>query len=86
MDEKFEADSPQEDPSPYSWREAATAEQLRQAVAEEREWDLRIRMVALDQAVAALPHLVSGIEGEEFKIGAVKRAAREFEKVLRGES
>lgn len=80
MTEKFEADSPDEDP--YGYRASLATAQA----AEEKEWDLRIRMVALDQAVAALPHLVSGIEGEEFKLGAVKRAAREFEKVLRGES
>lgn len=73
MTEKIEADFPGEDA--YS-----------AASFEEREWDLRIRMVALDQAVAALPHLASGIESEEFKIGTVKRAAAEFEKVLRGEN
>jgi len=77
MSEKFEADLPGED----GFRLYPD-----QAAAEEREWDLRIRMVALDQAVAALPHLASGIESEEYKIGTVKRAAKEFEKVLRGEN
>ena len=80
MTEKFEADSPGED----EW--APYRPEIDRAAAEDREWDLRIRMVALDQAVAALPHLASGIESEEYKIGTVKRAAKEFEKVLRGEN
>jgi len=50
------------------------------------EDDLRIRMFALDMAVTALPTLSSGIESEDFRLLTVRKAAVEFEKILRGEA
>jgi PAS domain-containing protein len=50
------------------------------------EDDLRIRMAALDMAVAALPHLVSIADNEEMKFRIIRRASAEFEKILRGEA
>jgi hypothetical protein len=49
------------------------------------EDDLRIRMFALDMAVTALPSLSSKLEPEEYKLGVIRRAAAEFEKILRGD-
>lgn len=51
-----------------------------------REQDERVRMFALDMAVQALPALASSVDGEEQKLRIVDRAAKQFEKYLRGES
>jgi hypothetical protein len=52
---------------------------------EEREFDLRVKMFALDMAVQALPSLVSSLESEERKFVTLRHATAEFEKILRGE-
>jgi hypothetical protein len=74
MTEKFEADLGYGDGFEPAYR-----------ALEEKEWDLRVKMFALDMAVQALPTITSGIESEQFKIETVKRAAAEFERYLRGE-
>lgn len=54
--------------------------------AELREFELRIRMFALDMAVQALPSLTSEIDPEATKLATLRRAESEFEKILRGEN
>lgn len=77
MTEKFEAELSAEDA--VSWSGRLDAQEV-------REWDLRIRMVALDQAVAVLPTLSSAADSEDTKFRTLRRAAAEFEKILKGES
>lgn len=52
---------------------------------EEQEFDLRVRMFALDMAVQAAPTLVNATDNDESKRNKISRAAREFETYLRGE-
>lgn len=52
---------------------------------DDREYDLRVRMFALDMAVIALPTLVSSVDTEESKLRIIRRAVDEFEAILKGE-
>jgi len=54
------------------------------AAEREREDDFRIKMFALDMAVQALPTLSSSVDSEDTKFFTLRRAAAEFEKILRG--
>jgi hypothetical protein len=82
MTEKFESDfSEGESPGGFTYLDERTA----MRVLEEREWDLRVKMFALDMAVQALPSLTSMTDSEDMKFRTVTRAANHFEKILRGE-
>lgn len=84
MGEKFETDFPEAGSQvpdfPSYGDERAFVRQL-----EEREFDLRVKMFALDMAVQSLPSLVSMADNEERKFVLIRRAAAEYEKILRGE-
>lgn len=53
---------------------------------EEREFDLRVKMFALDMAVQSLPSVLGGIEIFDLKMEIVRNTAAEYEKILRGEN
>lgn len=53
---------------------------------EEREFDLRVKMFALDMAVQAAPVLCSVTDNDEAKRYKISQAAADFEKYLRGEA
>ena len=74
MSEKFESD--------FSGDEFESAYRA----LEEREFDLRVKMFALDMAVQALPTLAIGVSNLDEKLSTLHRAAAEFEKILRGEN
>jgi hypothetical protein len=83
MGEKFESDfSGGQGPDGLTFYDERSA----QRAFEEREFDLRVKMFALDMAVQALPTLVSSIDTEESKLITLRLAAAEFEKILRGET
>ena len=82
MGEKFEPDSSEAGSlGGFEFYDERTATRA----LEEREFDLRIKMFALDMAVQSLPSLVSNIESDDRKFTLIRRAAVEYEKILRGE-
>lgn len=52
----------------------------------EREFDLRVKITALDMAIQAAPVLVSVTDNDEVKRSKIRRAAEEYEAYLKGES
>lgn len=82
MGEKIDREfSGKDEPDGFSILDERTAMRM----FEEREFDLRVKMFALDMAVQALPTLSSSIDTEDTKFRTLKRAAAEFEALLKGE-
>lgn len=81
MGEKFETDFSEPPVYPALGDEREYMRSL-----EEREFDLRVKMFALDMAVQSLPSLITVADNEERKFTVIRRAAAEFEKILKGES
>jgi len=86
MDEKIPADFGNEGDSVRDDEWAPYRSRAAYQNSEEREFDLRVRMCALDMAVQALPTLSSVADFESMKFETLRRAAAEFEKILRGET
>ena len=87
MDEKIPADFGNEGDSVRNDEWEPYRDRAAYQTSEEREFDLRVRMCALDMAVQALPSLASPVdESEESKLGTLRRTAVEFEKILRWET